>query len=179
MKELLFGATFLFGKKGHKALFSQVKEDKMTAGLLADCSQAWLPTRSLLLQVLLQVLLFPPRWHTHSFMSHLQPSLSFLGASYLWSSPANHAPGSPPGEISPAYMGQPRVCRARSLLDGGFHRFQGRRFILLELRPCSMCFSFHKVCCCLNRHAGRQLVALSNITQPGSRTVCQFRADNE
>lgn len=32
--------------------------------------------------------------------------------------------------------------------------FQGRRFILLELRLCSMCFSFHKVCHCLNRHTG-------------------------
>lgn len=66
-----------------------------------------------------------------------------------------------------------------SLFDGGFHCFQGRRYILLELRPCSMRFSFHKVCSCLNRHTGRQLLALSNLTQPRSGIVCQFCADNE
>lgn len=77
-----------------------------------------------------------------------------------------------PTWVSPEHM-------QHSLFNGSFHCFQGRRIFLLELRLYSTRFSFHKVCSCLDRHAGRQLLVRSNITQPWSGIVCQFCTDNK
>lgn len=74
-----------------------------------------------------------------------------------------------PTWVSPEHM-------QHALFDGGFHCFQGS-FVLFELRLCGS--SFRKVCSCLNRQAGQQPLALSNIIQPRSGIVCQFCIDNE
>lgn len=72
-------------------------------------------------------------------------------------------------------------CTWHGLLDGSFHCFQGRRFILLDLRLCNQCFSPPVVCSCLNRErlAGQWLLALSSFTQGWSGTVCQICTDND
>lgn len=131
-----------------------------TTGMLLLLSQ----TRLQLLFISAAFLLFSGRFLPLIITIERCPSFSICG-NFPMAIPQ-------PTRVSPEH-------RQHGLFDGSFHCFQGRRFILLELRLRSMCFSFHKVCSCLNRHTGQQLLALSNITQPGSGIVCQFCTDNE
>lgn len=122
--------------------------------------------------------------HAHNFFSDLVIFLLFSGCFLAMVMTINQCLSSicrnfPMAIPQPGWGGPERT--QHSLLDGSFPCFQGRRFILLDLRLCNKCFIFPKVCSCLNRDrlAGQQLLALSSITQGWSGTVCQFCTDNE
>lgn len=108
--------------------------------------------------------------HAHNFQI-LQFSFFFPGAFYLWSLKSNNASNSICRNFLmkiPQPMGVSPECTWHSL-DGSFYCFQGRRFILLDLRLCNKCFSFPKVCSCLNRErlTGQRLLALPALPKDG------------
>lgn len=178
-KALLFGAPLLISKERTQRVAFSNKEHVTPAGFQARTFQAWLPTRSWLLQGCFCCF----RRDTLATSFQIWAFLLFSGCFLpliitIERCPSFSICGNFPMAIpQPAWVSPERT--QHGLFDGSFHCFQGRRFILLELRLRSMCFSFHKVCSCLNRRAGQQLLALSNVTQPGSGIVCQFCTDNE